>query len=212
MSLDDYTIIIPARKGSKGLPLKNRKLINYTISSIPSNLKHKVVISTDDEEIKNKFSDFKIFNRTQKSANDTASIKSVILEMKEKIKTKNIIMLYLTYPERKFEDIISAVCFYESNKAKSLLCSKKISSSPYLMLFKKGIKGQQVIQHNLYRRQDYPECFELSHFVCIFNTEELDKLNNNLYNEDTIFYPIEEVVDVDAKKDLERFHENKNNS
>ena len=46
--------------------------------------------STDDsiDVIKNKFSDFKIFNRTQKSANDTASIKSVILEMKEKIKTK----------------------------------------------------------------------------------------------------------------------------
>ena len=44
-------IIIPARKGSKGVPLKNRKLLNYTLETIPEEYKKDIIISTNDEEI-----------------------------------------------------------------------------------------------------------------------------------------------------------------
>ena len=63
-------------------------------------------------------------------------------------------------------------------------------------------KGKQLIRHNLYRRQDYPKCFELSHYISIFNTEEVKKLNNNMYNEETDFFQIRKVVDVDTEEDL----------
>ena len=71
---------------------------------------------------------------------------------------------------------------------------------------------KQVIQHNFYRRQDYPKCFEISHFISIFSKKELKHLNNNLYNKETIFMPIQNFIDVDTSKDLEKFNENKNNS
>ena len=81
------------------------------------------------------------------------------------------------------------------------------------MMHKNGIKGSQVIGHDLYRRQDYPECFEISHFISIFNKNEIVNLNNNMYNEDTVFYPIENTIDVDMPADLEMFNEkNKDNS
>ena len=45
--------VIPARKGSKGLPGKNRILLKYTIDTIPKDYHKKVIVSTDDIEIIN---------------------------------------------------------------------------------------------------------------------------------------------------------------
>ena len=120
-------------------------------------------------------------------------------------------MLYLTYPERTWTDIEAALNFFIDNKAKSLLCRVEPKSHPYLCMFSEdGNKGKQIVEHNLYRRQDYPECFELSHFICIFRANELEKLNKNLYNKDTIFYKIKRPVDVDTKEDLKRYYDKNN--
>ena len=56
--------IIPARKDSKGLPGKNRILLQHTIEQIPKELEGDVIVTTDDEhiidELKN--TNFKILN------------------------------------------------------------------------------------------------------------------------------------------------------
>ena len=44
--------LIPARKNSKGFKFKNRKLIDFTINSIPMEYRSQVYISTDDDVIK----------------------------------------------------------------------------------------------------------------------------------------------------------------
>jgi len=44
-------IVIPARKGSKGLPFKNRKLFNRTADIIPDDMKGFTYVLTDDAEI-----------------------------------------------------------------------------------------------------------------------------------------------------------------
>lgn len=207
-----YAIVIPARKGSKGIPHKNRKLIEYTLQIIPDRLKSNIIIATDDDFIIDKYGDYDIFKRSDKVSMDHSSTKSLFLEMKDYIKYPNIIMLYLTYPERSLQHILGAIEFYEKNKATSLLCSKKPKTSPFLMMYKDGINGRQIIKHNLYRRQDYPICFEISHFISIFKTKEIDNLNNNMYNKDTIFFPVDDFIDIDTTKDLESFNEkNKNN-
>ena len=213
VSLDDYCLVLPARKGSKGIPYKNRKLIDYTLNILPKEISSQVIIATDDEYLIEKYNYYRIFKRSNQVSSDKACTKSLFLEMYNYIDFNNIIMLYLTYPERTYKDILLAVEFYEKQKAKSMLCSKKISNSPYLMMHKNGIKGSQIIEHDLYRRQDYPECFEISHFISIFNKNEIVNLNNNMYNEDTVFYPIENTIDVDMPADLEMFNEkNKDNS
>ena len=62
----------------------------------------------------------------------------------------------------------------------------------------------------MYRRQDYPNCFEISHYVCIFKIFEIKLLNKNMYNDFTVFFPIEERLDVDTMKDLENFYDKSN--
>lgn len=206
-------IIIPARAGSKGMPFKNRKLFKYTADTIPDIMKHKTYVVTDDEEIKFMAIEagFKALHRPEGLSQDETSTKSVMRYALEKLDVKNetIIMLYLTYPERTWQDVNDAVALFKCNDISSLLCKKPLKTSPFLMLKSEpGNRGSQLFYHNLYRRQDYPECFEISHFIAMFNSSELNKLNNNLYNNDTYFMEIsEKTIDVDEKKDLDRFEE-----
>ena len=211
-------IIIPARLGSKGFPLKNRELFKYTADSITKDLVSKVWVTTDDSVIKLMALDynFNVIERPSELATDTASIRDVMLHVVEEIggSTYDVItMLYLTYPQRTWQQIIAAHRFfvkhYDMGITGSMLCRKEIKTSPYLYLEESGAKalfGKQLKKHDLYRRQDYPTCFEISHFISIFTVGELYKLNNNLYNKSTVFYKIPEVVDVDYLTDLKKLN------
>ena len=203
--------VIPARESSKGLPLKNRKLFDSTFNSIPEPFRKNVIVTSDDIEIleKAKKENIKTIKRTKELATDTCSIKDVMMDVCKKFKLKqddSIVMLYLTYPQRTWRNIEKALEYYKKNKISSLLCSKKISTHPYLCMLKEsGNKGSQIVEHNLYRRQDYPECFEISHFICIFKVFALNMLNNNMYNKHTVYYPIEDVIDIDTHSDYLRW-------
>ena len=207
-------IIIPARKGSKGLPGKNAILINQTLSTIPNYVKDSVIITTNDGKVIDQSAGYQILLRNNELSGDDVSTKDVLSNVLQQYNIPDeeiIMMLYLTYPERTWTDIEAALNFFIDNKAKSLLCRVEPKSHPYLCMFSEdGNKGKQIVEHNLYRRQDYPECFELSHFICIFRANELEKLNKNLYNKDTIFYKIKRPVDVDTKEDLKRYYDKNN--
>jgi len=208
-------ILIPARRNSKGLKFKNRRLFDFTVSEIPEEYLKKTYVSTDDEEIKARA--LKICNvhdRTTAVSSDAASTLSLVKQFKRDFsltKDEIVVMLYLTYPERAFNEVLDAVRFFEENNLKSLLCKKETKVSPYLQMYElQNGKGKQIIEHDLYRRQDYPKTFEISHYISIFKVSEIKNLNNNLYNRDTHFYEIEEKIDVDSKEDLERFENDKN--
>ena len=183
-------IIIPARKDSKGLPFKNRQLFKHTADIIPDIMKHKTYVSTDDTEIikiANNYG-FKTVFRSSEVSKDETSTKETMKYTLNKIdaNTETIVMLYLTYPERTWSDVNRAIAIYKCNEIKSLLCKKKLAVSPFLTLKSEpDNRGSQLFYHDMYRRQDYPECFEISHFISIFRSDEIEKLNNNLYNKDT---------------------------
>lgn len=213
--MDNIKIVIPARRNSKGLPFKNRKLFDFTISRIPTNLlKNNTIITTDDEVLLTRslhiISDYNhIVNRSPNLSEDNTSTKEVIIDLVNRglfNESDIVIMLYLTYPERTWDDILSAYNFFIQNSANSLLCKKEVKGThPYLfMLESQNNKGTQLVKHDLYRRQDYPNVFEISHYICIFRIKELMNLNNNMYNTNTVFYPITDVVDVDTIEDLNK--------
>ena len=91
--------IIPARGGSKRIPKKNIKsfcgkpIIYFSISiALKSKLFDEVMVSTDDEEIKNiaiKYGATVPFFRSQKASNDHATTFDVIEEVLSKYKQKN---------------------------------------------------------------------------------------------------------------------------
>lgn len=215
---NDIIFFIPARKNSKGLPFKNRKLFDFTASVIPTNFKKNVFVSTDDEQIKllTKKYEFNLIDRPEEISQDETSTKEVLLHFIKQchLENKIIVLLYLTYPERTWSNIQKIIEYYcnINDQNSSILCKKQITSHPYLMMYElENNKGKQLIKHNLYRRQDYPNCFEISHFVAIFNSNIVEQLNENLYNDNTFFYPINDVIDVDYQKDLEKYA-GKNNS
>jgi CMP-N-acetylneuraminic acid synthetase len=204
-------IIIPARRNSKGLPFKNRKLFKHTANIIPKIMRHETYVVTDDEEIKTMAIEagFKVLHRPDDLSQDETSTKAVMQHVVEQLDLKNetVVMLYLTYPERTWQDVKNAISAFQHNKAGSLLCKKKLQTSPFLMLKSEpGNRGSQLFYHNMYRRQDYPDCFEISHFISMFNSHELEHINNNLYNPDTYFMEIsEKTLDIDEQKHLDEY-------
>ena len=208
----ETAIIIPARKGSKGLPGKNRILLDHTISKIPTNLLKQTIVSTDDEKIvemvQNKYPECPIHRRSPESASDTASIKYCLQEVVSEYSLRgDVIMLYLTYPKREWIEVEDAYNWYIKNDAKSLLCKEPTNTHPFLCMYElDNNKGKQIVKHDLYRRQHYPKCFKMCHMITIFNVEELKNLNRNLYNENTLYYKIPPSLDVDTPIDLEKLY------
>ena len=201
-------VIIPARRNSKGLPFKNRKLIDYTLRQVPDGVH--LTVTTDDEVIKENCenSGVRVLERSSELSSDTASIRPVMQDAVSRLNLNPedvVVMLYLTYPGRTWKDVEGALDFMYSRDADSLLCRKSVPVHPCLMMLADGDRGRQVIEHDMYRRQDYPEAFEISHYVCAFRVRELERLNTNMYNGNTVFYPIDDVIDVDYEKDLMRF-------
>ncbi len=198
--------IIPARKNSKGFRFKNR----FLFEKLPRELMNENVIVTSDDDVIEQMNDqmynFNFLKRPDDLAEDTTSIKPVLEHVVSQYKLKpedDLVVLYLTYPERTYDDIKQIISFYKKHNGKSLLCKEPLDQHPYLCFYDKGLYGERIVNHNMYRRQDYPECFFGSHYVAIVNVEFLTSVDFNLHNKETLFYNLgEHKIDVDNKSDL----------
>jgi N-acylneuraminate cytidylyltransferase len=200
--------VIPARKGSKGLPLKNRALVRILVPNIPQSARSTAIVTTDDEDIREwaLAQGIRVIDRPSQLAGDHASLKPVMQHAVDQVgaaKDDVVVMLFPTYPQRTWSDVEAALSFFLERGAPSMCCRKQAATHPYLTyLALPDGKGKKVIEHQLYRRQDYPECFEVSHFICVFRVGALSMLDDRLLCESSVFYPIEDVIDVDAPSDL----------
>lgn len=203
--------IIPARKGSKGFPGKNRKLLPFTLESIPSEQQSCTIVSTDDEIIVDilRNCDIKVHNRSPSVSGDTANTRDLLIEISEDFNMApedEIVMMYLTYPERSSKDVKDIYKFFKDTNSSSLLCAEKAEIHPYRAYYAlENNKGKKVVENDLYRRQDYPECFMSSYFLAIVKVEYLPLLDKNLYHSQTTFYKLDRAIDVDGEKDLANF-------
>lgn len=128
-----YVALIPARGGSKSIPLKNIKniagkpLIYWTIeAALACSMINRVYLSTDSIEIKNvaeQITDrrFEVIERKPETATDIASTESVMLEFSREHDFQNIILIQATSPLLQSGDLSHAIEIYEQRKADSLL-------------------------------------------------------------------------------------------
>tara|TARA_R110002110_G_scaffold234140_4_gene450265 strand:+ start:572 stop:1207 length:636 start_codon:yes stop_codon:yes gene_type:complete len=202
-------IIIPARLGSKGVPFKNRKLLSLTMETIPEKLRLKTIVSTNDPEIvravDEQYVGCAIHHRSEESCRDESSMKDCAVEVVEDLQIghEDVAILYLTYPERTWAQVESAYNWFRENSGKSLLCRQETQSHPFLCFYElPNGRGSPLVRHDLHRRQDYPSCFHVRHMISIFKGHELENLNENLYNDDTLFYEIDKTLDVDTEEDI----------
>jgi CMP-N-acetylneuraminic acid synthetase len=206
--------VIPARRNSVGVPFKNRKLLDHTLNVLPDDCN--LIVSTDDEFIIDRVKEKAIvIERCPELSKGDICIKDVMVDVVEKCSLKDddvVIMLYLVYPQRTELELDNAIEFFQVKGASSMLCKYDAKPSPYLCFYEKpGHKGEPVIKHSFHRRQDYLECFFISHYLCMFKVGELPRLKNDLYNEDTLYYKIKRPIDVDTKEDLDEFIRSREN-
>lgn len=215
--------MIPARSCSKGLINKNIKKLN----GIPL-LAHSIKPALECKRINEVFvnSDSKQYLRIGKKygatqylrkkevANDQASLKDVMLDFceyikREKIKADAVIVLYPTYPLRTSTDLDSILDAYEKlESGKSLIGLLDPKTHPYLV-YKRNKSGKikqwsKFDSFKYYRRQDYPDVYELSHWACVVPVKRIDKFDSQMINKDTFGYLInkEKMVNIDTIEDF----------
>ena len=211
--MSNVWFVIPARKGSKGVPFKNRILLHHTLDIIPKDHIKNTIVTSDDDAIIKRSLDFgcKVRKRDKKISGDTASPRDALLDVVDYMNIDNddiIILLYLTYPTRKFSDVEMILSFFNERNANSLLCRTRLHDHPFLCFYEDdNFKGSPIVEHDLCSRQQYPSCFSLSHYVGIFRASSLINLGRNLYNKSTLFFPIDTPIDIDEKEDVEKWRD-----
>lgn len=129
--------LIPARKGSKRLPGKNKHpllgkpLINYTIEAVIKSKKFEIIIVSSDDleilEIASKYKNISLHHRTKELSSDSVSAFDVLNKLIEKNNTDyKILGLFLpTSPFRDKNDINRSYELIENN------CDCVISTTKY---------------------------------------------------------------------------------
>lgn len=105
--------IIPARKGSKGIPNKNlinlsgKPLIHYAIQASKQSIVEETWVSSDSDEILNisKKLGAKTIKRPEELSDDNASSESVLIHFSEKVEFDILVFIQCTSPLVKPQDI-----------------------------------------------------------------------------------------------------------
>jgi len=201
--------LIPARENSQGLPGKNIKLlcgkplISYTIESACSCPKvNEVYLNSDSEdylEIGEKYG-AKKFLRPPEHATNEASMKSVIGNFIEKLEQESanfdaVLVLYPVYPLRTSEHLTNIIEAFEAQGGNTpLIGIKEPFTHPYLCYERKAngqLKNVMGIDENqFYRRQQYPEYYQITHWATMLPTHSISKLNNQLICSDSFGYSV----------------------
>lgn len=211
--------IIPARGGSKGIPRKNIKLLNgkpliqYTIDvAMASNL-DKIVVSTEDLEIKeiSESLGIEVVLRDESLACDYAKTKDVLLSVVEKLDEKfdAVMTLQPTSPFRKVHHINESIeIFSLDNNADSLVSIVDVAHNMIPeSIMEKNDEGylESFLEHehiNL-RRQDKPKYYARNG-AAVYITK-VNRLKNYIFGGNLIGYPMNKVesIDIDDIEDWE---------
>ena len=211
--------LIPARKGSKGLPGKNTKLlgdkplIEYSIDFALSNLKNddQLCISTNDEsviEIAKSKGISVPFIRPEELANDNASSYDVIIHAINQYEKLNqtfdaVLLLQPTSPFRIQDDFTRLIKEY--NFDIDMVVSVRLAKeNPYFTLFEENSDGflNKSKIGSFERRQDCPEVYAFNGSMYLINVESIKKSRiAELKSIKKIIMPEERSVDIDTLAD-----------
>ena len=211
--------LIPARKGSKGLPRKNTKLlgdkplIEYSIDFALNNLTEDDVlcISTNELEVVEiaKSKGISIpFIRPEKLANDHSSSYDVIIHAINFYEKLNqtfdaVLLLQPTSPFRNQDDFVQLKKKFDYKT--DMVVSVKISKeNPYFTLFEENKEGFIIKskEGNFDTRQDCPPVYAFNGSMYLINVKSIKKTKiTDFKNLKIIVMPEERSVDIDTLAD-----------
>lgn len=212
--------IIPARGGSKRIPRKNIKefcgkpILAYSVeAAVQSGIFDTVMVSTDDEkiaEIAVSYGAEVPFYRSEKTANDYATIPEVCLEVlaeyeKRGVKYDMVCLIFPTAPFVTGEKLVTAVEKLKASDADTLFPVVAFSYPPQRALVIRD--GRLVFKYPEYldsRSQDLEKHYHDAAQFIVFRVEAFKK-NKKLLVGNII--PLEvsemEVQDIDTQTDWE---------
>ena len=209
--------IIPARRGSKGIPLKNLVMLNrkpllyYTVTaSLKSKIINKTIVSTDNKKI-GKIAlklGAEVIYRPKKLATDTTALEPVIehvlnyLNVHQGYDPEIIVILQNTSPLRTAKHIDEALTLMKRQNYDSILSGFSI----HTFLWKKSKKTIIPLDYNPKKRPNRQNIHEqLFENGAIFATKTRCFTKNNCRISGKIgFYkmPLENSYNVDSYDDL----------
>jgi len=217
---DQIVAIITARGGSKGLPRKNvldlvgKPLIAHTIDAAKkSNIFSKIVVTTDDKEIKEVSLRFgaEVIDRPENLATDNASSLDAIEHTLQELKQRkeiftHFILLQPTSPLRTEIHIQEAWNKYVDEKAASLVSVCEVEHSPFKMLVEDdngNIEPLTKWEHLTMPRQKLPKAY-LPNGAIYINEINIFLENKNIFKKPLSFFLMgkNSSIDVDSKDDL----------
>ncbi len=213
--------IIPARGGSKSIPLKNIKklsgkpLIEYTINAALNSKKiDKIIVSTDNEKIAkiSKSLGAEVpFSRPRKISSDTSQTIDLVKHTIKKLEESNYIpdivtILQPTSPFRTGDIIDKSINMLKSNFS-SVVSVTKIKKHPYSAFWFQGkyLKPFKKNFQKFYQRQLFPELFYPTGAIYTFWTSTLTKYNSIYGNKIKPLITNDEMTNLDIDDDFDFF-------
>ena len=217
INLQETLVIIPARKGSKGISGKNKKilggkpLIQYTIDiSITLFPKEIICVSTDDEDIQllAEKSGLKVpYLREEKYSGDKTSGREVILYelSKQDRKISTIIYLQPTSPLRTIKNLVETIEQYheEMDMLVSVVDSKV---NPFYNFFLEDNHGflKPFSQNQVKNRQDSPKFYQFNGAIYIINSKSIKEKEVSQFKKITK-YVMNKFESIDIDDDFDWF-------
>jgi N-acylneuraminate cytidylyltransferase/CMP-N,N'-diacetyllegionaminic acid synthase len=217
-------VTICARKGSKGLPSKNKMVIgglplfaHSLIQAKESKLFDEIVVSSDDEDILKSSYDFgatQIISRPSGLSGDFAgkpeTVRHAVLttEKTSGIVFDTVVDLDVTSFLRNGEDIFCAVELLENSDAESVLSVTESHRNPYFNVLEVNSEGRvalvkQESDKDILSRQLAPPTYDMNAAVHVWKRKFLVENPKILYAR-TLLYkmPGERSHDIDTELDF----------
>jgi CMP-N,N'-diacetyllegionaminic acid synthase len=208
--------VIPARGGSKGVPMKNirllanRPLISYTIEAAKSVADPSdICVSTDSTEIKCVAEGLGVkvpFLRPAELSSDDATSESVLIHALEYFRNEGVIydyvvMLQPTSPLRNGVHLSEALELVDHD-TEMIVSVKETQSNPYYVLYEEDSFGvlRMVKEATFTKRQDCPTVYELNGAIYIIKVSSL--LSKGYKNLERRKYVMEDMYSIDIDTSL----------
>ena len=219
---NSYLAIIPARKGSKGIPGKNLKkiggkpMIQFTIEAAISVISNEnIIISSNDDSVITLSKQLGLevpFKRPENLSTDTTKISEVIqhsLDWYESNFNKlpsNIILLQPTSPFRSAKDISCAIKKFQNSPKHTLVSVSEPIQHPGDCILKNpdGRFRRLNIGVGVSGRQSYPEVLFIDGGIYISEVNHFLKTQELIGDDPEVFKTGQyNSIDIDTPFDLE---------
>ncbi len=204
--------LIPARGGSKSIPLKNIKdfcgkpLIYWNLKALQESLVDEIYVATDYAQIKNivlsfNFSKVSVYDREEKNATDISSTESVMLEFIKKMNLPQDSFLFLVQATSPFTTSL------HFNEAWGKLIMEKSDSLLSAVISKRFFWNNSGVPinydyKNRPRRQDFTGFYMENGAFYINKVANIINHNNRLSGKISIYeMPEHTAIEIDEEID-----------